>query len=222
MPAPRLESLVYFIGGLEGPVKIGLTNDAWRRLSILQTGNAVRLYILATVAGSRAEELEYHLRFARSRIRGEWFHRTDALMAEIRHINPEVETMLEDDRRTAAEHKRLDEYKITDPAQMLITRTGPLPYHPGVYLRDVILPNHGFKKIAPLAERLKVNRPNLHEVLSGKRDVSRELAYRLGALLGDQVADFAIAYQHRWDLEQEAGRRAELRQEIDRMPATAD
>jgi plasmid maintenance system antidote protein VapI len=113
------------------------------------------------------------------------------------------------------------DYKISDPDEQAVTAQPDLTQHPGVYIRDVILPQHGIKKIAPLAELLKVNRPNLHEVLSGKRDVSRELAYRLGALLGDAVADFTIAYQHRWDLQQERGRREALKAEIARLPEPA-
>jgi plasmid maintenance system antidote protein VapI len=109
------------------------------------------------------------------------------------------------------------EYKIHDPAEQLVTEQPDLDRAPGVYIRDVILPQHGLRKIAPLAELLKVNRPNLHQVLSGDRDVSRELAYRLGALLGDSVADFVIGYQQSWDLQQERGRREELKREIARF-----
>lgn len=111
-----------------------------------------------------------------------------------------------------------DEFKITDPAEMLVLDDQPLTTHPGVFLREVILPQWGLTKIAPLARMLGVNRPNLHNVLHGTSDVSRELAYRFGALLGDHAADFLIAYQNRWDLEQEKGRREELKRQIPRLP----
>lgn len=107
------------------------------------------------------------------------------------------------------------EYKIEDPAEMKVLKHAKLDRHPGVFIRDVLLPEHGITKIAPLAVLLKVNRPNLHEVLSGKREVTRELAYRLGALLGDPVADLIIAYKNAWDLQEERGRREELRGEIE-------
>lgn len=110
-----------------------------------------------------------------------------------------------------------DEFKITDPAEMAVGQLPPIDRHPGVFIREVVLPQWGLKKVVDLAERLKVNRPNLHEVLSGQRAVSRDLAYRLGALLGDHVADFIIAYQNAWDLQNERTRREELKHEIERL-----
>lgn len=104
-------------------------------------------------------------------------------------------------------------YEITDPAEMAVAVQPPLTRHPGIFIREVILPAHNLN-VSRLAEKIGVNRPNLSEVLAGKRDVSRELAYRLGALLGDAVCDLAIAYQHRWDLQQEQARRDQLKAEI--------
>ena len=117
--------------------------------------------------------------------------------------------------------RRTDEYKIIDLDEMRVDRQPELHVHPGVYLRDVVLPQHGLTNVVDLAARLKVNRPNLHEVLSGQREVSRELAYRLGALINDEVADFAIAYQHAWNLQHEQARRAELKREIARLEPAA-
>lgn len=112
------------------------------------------------------------------------------------------------------------DFKITDPAEMAIDTQAPLDRHPGVYFREAIMPQYGLK-VAPLARTLGLNRANLHEVLSGRQDMSREVAYRIGALLGDQVADFLIHYQLAWDLQHEAPRRAELAQKIERIPAPA-
>lgn len=117
--------------------------------------------------------------------------------------------------------REMSEHKITDPAEMLVLVQPPLTRHPGVYFREVVMPQYKLK-VAPLAELLGVARPNLSNVLHGKVDVSRDLAYRLGALLGDAVADFLIAYQHRWDLERERDRREELKREIARLPLPVD
>lgn len=107
-------------------------------------------------------------------------------------------------------------YKITDPAEMAVDKLPPLDRHPGEFVREVILPEYGLS-VARLARLIDVNRANLSNVLHGKVYLSRELAYRLGALLDDHLADFLINYQLQWDLAQEADRRAELRQEIERL-----
>jgi addiction module HigA family antidote len=110
-----------------------------------------------------------------------------------------------------------DQYKVDDPLEQLVEALPPLTRHPGVWIRDVILPEWGLG-ISELSRLINVNRANLSEVLSGKRDVSRELAYRLGALFNDHVADLVIAYQQAWDIEQERGRREEIRRSIARLP----
>ncbi|WP_408591199.1 transcriptional regulator [Novosphingobium sp.] len=109
------------------------------------------------------------------------------------------------------------EYKIADPAEMMVEHQPPLHIHPGIFIRDVLLPQYGLK-VAPLARLIGVARPNLHHVLQGERDVSRELAYRLGALMDDAVADLLIGYQLAWDKQQEADRREALKREITRLP----
>lgn len=114
-----------------------------------------------------------------------------------------------------------EDYKIHDEADMMVVDLPPLDRPPGVFLREVILPEWGATKIAPLAAALKVNRPHLVDVLNGRGNVSRELAYRLGARFNDHVADLLIAYQHQWDLQQERGRREELKKEIEAVPAPA-
>lgn len=114
----------------------------------------------------------------------------------------------------------IPDFKITDPAEQLVGELPPLDRHPGVWIRETLLPAWKLD-VSKLARAIDVNRANLSEVLSGKRDVSRELAYRLGALMNDHVADLVIAYQHTWDLQQEAGRRAALRVEISRLPEPA-
>jgi addiction module HigA family antidote len=109
-------------------------------------------------------------------------------------------------------------YKITDPAEMLVKRQPDISIHPGVFLRETILPQWGLKNLSDLSRRLGVNRANLHNVLQGTADVSRDLAYKLGALLRDEVADFLIAYQMKWDMAREAEKRAGYRETIERVP----
>jgi plasmid maintenance system antidote protein VapI len=111
-------------------------------------------------------------------------------------------------------------YKITEPAEMTV-KLPPLDRPPGCFLRDVVLPEYGMTNVADLARRLGVNRPNLVNVLAGTSAVSRELAYRLGALLNDHVADLLIAYQHAWDLQSEAPRREAVKAEVERVAAPA-
>lgn len=108
------------------------------------------------------------------------------------------------------------DFKIRNPQEMQVGTLPPLDRHPGCFIRDTLLPEYGLS-VSALAERIGVNRPNLSNVLHGKADVSRELAYRLGALMNDQVADLLIAYQHAWDLDREKARRDELKGQIMRI-----
>ena len=112
------------------------------------------------------------------------------------------------------------QYKITDPAEMLVRRQPPIDKHPGVFLRETIMPQWKLN-VSELARRLSVNRANLHNVLTGNADVSRDLAYKLGALLRDEVADFLIAYQNAYDLEREKEKRETFKQTIERLPEPA-
>jgi hypothetical protein len=65
---------IYFIqAGDDGPVKIGLARDVWKRLSNLQTGVPTRLRLLGIIDGSAQKEKLLHRQFAAHRLRGEWF-----------------------------------------------------------------------------------------------------------------------------------------------------
>lgn len=117
-------------------------------------------------------------------------------------------------------NRTTEDFKIRDAQDQLVRELPPLDQHPGVFARDVLLPEYGLN-ISDVARLLKLNRANLSEVFSGKREVSRDLAYRLGALMRDQVADLLIAYQHSWDLQHERERREQFRREIERLPDPA-
>lgn len=112
------------------------------------------------------------------------------------------------------------EYKIEKASEMIVGAVPPLSKHPGEFIRDVLLPEYGLN-VSEAARRLGVNRPGLHGVLTGKYDVSRDLAYKLGALMRDEVADLLIAYQHAYDLEQERDRRESFKATIERVEPVA-
>jgi hypothetical protein len=86
-PAPMTpqgrQSFVYFIGGENGPVKIGTTGDPGGRLDMMQIGSPVPLKMLALVPGNEATERRYHRQFEASRLHGEWFERTTEMLTEI-------------------------------------------------------------------------------------------------------------------------------------------
>jgi addiction module HigA family antidote len=58
------------------------------------------------------------------------------------------------------------------------------PSHPGVLLREVILPALHLT-VKETAETLGISRQTLHAILSGKSAVTPEMAVRLGKLCGD-------------------------------------
>jgi|GEM_PF-2891467 len=76
---------VYFVRcGIRGPIKIGYATDPRSRLSHLQTSHFKELTLLGAYPGSIADEKRLHVRFASSRIRGEWFRGSAALYNEVR------------------------------------------------------------------------------------------------------------------------------------------
>jgi len=78
---------VYIIGHpTEGPVKIGVTKNAKRRLAGLQTASAHKLTILARFCGDKADEARIHERFKLARLEGECFKRTIEVAGFIKDI----------------------------------------------------------------------------------------------------------------------------------------
>jgi len=71
---------VYFIGTALF-VKIGYTTTIARRLSDLDAMSPIPLVVLLLVPGDFTQEREFHSRFARYSIRGEWF-RHEGKLAE--------------------------------------------------------------------------------------------------------------------------------------------
>lgn len=108
------------------------------------------------------------------------------------------------------------EFKITDPAEMLVGTLPLLAKHPGEFIRDILLPEYGLN-VTQLARLIGVSRSHLHHVLHGCGDVSRDLAYRLGALMNDHVADYLISHQTVWDKQNELARREGFKTTIQRL-----
>jgi plasmid maintenance system antidote protein VapI len=109
------------------------------------------------------------------------------------------------------------EYKIGKASEMMVGALPPLDRHPGIFIRDVLLPEYGLTNVARTAGLLGVNRAGFIRVLNGQNDVSRDLAYKLGALMRDEVADLMIAFQQAYDLEQERERRESFKATIERV-----
>jgi hypothetical protein len=80
-------SVCYFIGGGNGPVKIGHSADPEARMLSFQTGHPYKLKILATRDGGVSRERAYHSQFAKHHLRGEWFERCPEILAEIERLN---------------------------------------------------------------------------------------------------------------------------------------
>lgn len=76
-------AMIYYITAADGtgPIKIGTAGNPYTRLSQVQTHNWVPLILLAVEDGGPEREDELHERFKASCLRGEWFNRTDDLMA---------------------------------------------------------------------------------------------------------------------------------------------
>lgn len=76
------------------------------------------------------------------------------------------------------------------------------PPHPGITLRDDILPALGLS-VTKAAEQLNVSRPTLSRVLNGRSAISPEMALRIEGWLGVENGGRAglwIAQQAAYDL----------------------
>ncbi len=85
-PAKPIVGLVYFLTAEAPgfPIKIGFTSKPGQmRSKAVQTGCPYRLIILGTFAGGYRDENKLHRRFASQRLEGEWFARSDELVALI-------------------------------------------------------------------------------------------------------------------------------------------
>jgi hypothetical protein len=76
--------MVYFVQAADGPVKIGISKNPPARMVKMQADNHSPLTLLAVTPGGVAEEQAFHLRFAASRLHGEWFSPAPELLALVR------------------------------------------------------------------------------------------------------------------------------------------
>ena len=72
-----------------GLVKIGFSTNVPKRLKSLQTASPYRLEVLATWAGTDADEKALHLKFAEYRKTGEWFKAGDWLNRLLEDVKPQ-------------------------------------------------------------------------------------------------------------------------------------
>jgi addiction module HigA family antidote len=78
------------------------------------------------------------------------------------------------------------------------------PSHPGVLLREVVLPELGITQ-GEFADRLGVSRRTISEILHERRPVTPDMAIRLGRLLGNGAGLWLRMQQavDVWTLEQQ-------------------
>lgn len=74
----------------------------------------------------------------------------------------------------------------------------PEPTHPGVFLRDAILPEVKESKVE-IARRLGLSRRSLYDLLDGEQRVTPETALKLGRLFQNSPK-FWLNMQAAWDL----------------------
>lgn len=108
------------------------------------------------------------------------------------------------------------QFKIEKASEMVVGVLPPIDRHPGAFIKDTLLPEYGLS-VSEAARRIGVDRAGFTGVLTGKYDVSRDLAYKLGALMRDEVADLLIAYQHAYDLAREREKREAYKAKIERV-----
>jgi hypothetical protein len=92
--------MIYFIRSGQF-VKVGVSEQPWKRLSNLQTAHHDHLEMLAIMPGDRAFEQRLHKRFAEYRHNREWFRDSDPLqqyIQEVRELYADIQDRPEDSR----------------------------------------------------------------------------------------------------------------------------
>jgi hypothetical protein len=80
IPPDEIPGWVYLIESGDN-VKIGWSQDVSRRMMELQIANPVGLKLLGTVPGTKKDEFAYHAKFAHLNVTGEWFKKSDEILA---------------------------------------------------------------------------------------------------------------------------------------------
>jgi hypothetical protein len=85
------ERWIYFIQrGEDGPIKIGISNNPFKRLETFQTASDEKLHIRGVFRGTTADEALLHQKFAAQRLRGEWFENTLEIRVAIEELSQEL------------------------------------------------------------------------------------------------------------------------------------
>ncbi|MCX5515255.1 addiction module antidote protein, HigA family [Kaistia algarum] len=102
-------------------------------------------------------------------------------------------------------------------AESLARRPHRAPTHPGVLLRDTVLPALNNMSITQMADTLRVSRQQLHRVLAAEAGISPEMALRLGKFCGNGP-ELWLNMQRNYDLWQA---RERIGKEVDAIPTMA-
>jgi hypothetical protein len=99
---------VYFIRAVGTPfVKIGFTRNLVKRLKLAQWHCPYELKLIHVAEGDRIAERDFHWRFHKRRVRGEWFRYSDSELAKrIPGFGASVPRLDLDLRRTRYERLR--------------------------------------------------------------------------------------------------------------------
>ena len=80
---------VYLIqAGEDGPVKIGVAANVFKRLAQYRTHDPIRLRLVGLIDGDRADEKRLLGRFSEYRLHGEWFRPGPQLVEFIASLPP--------------------------------------------------------------------------------------------------------------------------------------
>lgn len=86
-PLTSLDGFIYFITAdyPDFPIKIGFTRrDDFRRKRYLQISCPYEIVLLGMFSGRQSDERKLHRQFVTTRLRSEWFSRSDELLALIK------------------------------------------------------------------------------------------------------------------------------------------
>ena len=87
---------VYFIQEENnGNIKIGSSNDPYKRLGSLQTGNSKKLKLIKIIKGGKEVESRLHHKFRKDKKTGEWFFPSEELL---KFINEKSNNFIINDR----------------------------------------------------------------------------------------------------------------------------
>lgn len=141
---------VYFIQAAEnGPVKIGVADDPVKRITALQTAHHENLRLIRLLDGDSELEKVLHRRFSDIHVRGEWFRFTPELLSDELGVDLPLPIL-----------SAVRENKYPDSAI-------------GRWLFEKNIPRSAF------AARIGISEGHLSRLISGERDPSGRLMFRI-------------------------------------------